>query len=343
MGDPLGIGPEVIVKALADREIRRHARFRVFGIESVLAASAREAGIEPFWWRVDHESPLIDTTTAHDVVVLDWEKTQGELGLQRLGRAPSRLSGELSFVFCDTAIAAAKRPAGDPLRVDAIVTGPISKQAWAMAGFGRFPGHTELLATRLAARRSAMMFVSPRLNVVLATVHLPLMEIRDIFTIGTVFDAIDLGNEAMKRLGVRRPKIAVCGLNPHAGEGGILGDEESRIIDPAIKMANDSGIDARGPFPGDTIFLSAVKGEYDLVVAMYHDQGLIPVKLLDRDRAVNVTLGLPTVRTSPDHGTAFDITGKSKADPGSMKAAIELAVKMAGSTPEQGSDGVSRK
>lgn len=333
IGDPLGIGPEVIVKALAVSDLRRRARFRIFGVESALAQAAREAKIEPFWWRVDHESPLVDTTTAHDVVVLDWERRHGEFGLARLPHAPAKLTGELSFVFCDAAISSAKRPESDPQHVDAIVTGPISKQAWAMAGFGRFPGHTELLATRFAARRSAMMFVSPKLNVVLATVHLPLMEIRDIFTIGVVFDAIDLGNEAMKRRGIRRPKIAVCGLNPHAGEGGLLGDEETRIIEPAIRVANDAGIDARGPFPGDTIFLSAVKGEWDLVVAMYHDQGLIPVKLLDRDRAVNVTLGLPTVRTSPDHGTAFDIAGKSRADSGSMGAAIELAVEMARHAP----------
>ncbi|GMV25990.1 MAG: 4-hydroxythreonine-4-phosphate dehydrogenase [Phycisphaerae bacterium] len=328
MGDPLGIGPEVIVKALADPAVRKSARFRIYGVESVLAAAARAAGIDPYWWRVDHESPLVETTTAHDVVVLDWEKRPGELGLAKLPRSANKLAGELSFVFCDTAIADAKRPAGDPLRVDAIVTAPICKQSWAMAGFGRFPGHTELLATRFAAKRTAMMFISPRLNVVLATVHLPLMEIRDMFTLGVVFDAIDLGNEALKRLGVRRPRIAVCGLNPHAGEGGLLGDEETRIIEPAIKVANDVGIDARGPFPGDTIFIAAAKGDWDLVVAMYHDQGLIPVKLLDRDRAVNVTLGLPTVRTSPDHGTAFDIAGKNKADAGSMMSAIELAIRM---------------
>ncbi|MCC6428870.1 MAG: 4-hydroxythreonine-4-phosphate dehydrogenase PdxA [Phycisphaerales bacterium] len=333
MGDPLGIGAEVIVKSLADRDLRRLAKFRIYGIESVLADAARAANIEPFWWRVEHDSPLVETAQAHDVVVLDWERRGGEFGFSRLPRAANKLAGELSLVFCDAAIAAAKREARDPLRADGIVTGPICKQAWSLAGFGRFPGHTELLGTRFAAKRVAMMFVSPRLNVVLATVHVPLMEIRDLFTIGTVFDAIDLGNDAIRRINGsgRRPKIAVCGLNPHAGENGILGDEEMRIIEPAIKVANDVGIDARGPFPGDTIFISAARGEWDLVVAMYHDQGLIPVKLLDRDRAVNVTLGLPTVRTSPDHGTAFDIAGKNKADPGSMRAAIELAVRMAGS------------
>lgn len=328
MGDPLGIGPEVIAKALADPSLRRRARYRVYGVESALSRAALNAGIDPYWWRVDHASPLVESASAHDVVVLDWERSPGELGLERLSRSPSRLAGELSFVFCDSAITSAKRVPGDPLRADAVVTGPICKRSWSMAGFGRFPGHTELFATRFAARRGAMMFVSPRLNVVLATAHLPLMEIRDIFTIGTVFDAIDLGNDAMKRLGVSRPKVAVCGLNPHAGEGGLLGDEEMRIIEPAIKAANDVGIDARGPFPGDSVFISAARGEWDLVVAMYHDQGLIPVKLLDRDRAVNVTLGLPAVRTSPDHGTAFDIAGKNRADAGSMRSAIELSLRL---------------
>ncbi len=335
MGDPLGIGPEVIAKALSDPELRRAAKFRIYGVESVLAEAAQAARIEPLWWRVAHDSLLVETTRAHDVVVLDWEKRTGELGLGRMARSANKLAGELSLVFCDAAIGDAKREASDPLRVDGIVTGPICKQSWALAGYGRFPGHTELLATRFAAQRVAMMFVSPRLNVVLATVHIPLMEIRDVLTIGAVFDAIDLGNEGLKRMGItgeRRPRIAVCGLNPHAGEGGLMGDEESRIIEPAIKVANDVGIDARGPFPADSIFIEAARGQWDLVVAMYHDQGLIPVKLLDRDRAVNVTLGLPTVRTSPDHGTAFDIAGKNRADAGSMRSAIELAVRMARSS-----------
>ena len=198
-----------------------------------------------------------------------------------------------------------------------------------MAGKGRFPGHTELLAARFHAKRTRMMFVSPALNVILATAHVPLMQLRDLLSIGRVFDTIDLGHEACLRLGIEAPRIAVCGLNPHAGEGGLLGDEDGRVIEPAIAMAREHGIDACGPFPGDTVFRAAVSGRWDLVVAMYHDQGLIPVKLLAFDEAVNATVGLPAVRTSPDHGTAYDIAGQDRADPGSMKAAMRLAVRLA--------------
>jgi 4-hydroxythreonine-4-phosphate dehydrogenase len=174
-----------------------------------------------------------------------------------------------------------------------------------------------------------MLFESPRLRVALATAHVPLMDIRNMLTIGRVFDPIDLGYNYCRQLGIEKPKIAVCGLNPHAGENGLFGDEEERVIAPAIEIARRNGIDVRGPFPGDTIFIDAAAGKWDLVVAMYHDQGLIPVKLLGFDRAVNITIGLSIVRTSPDHGTAFDIAKKNAASPNSMKAAIELAVKLA--------------
>ena len=197
-----------------------------------------------------------------------------------------------------------------------------------MAGC-RFPGHSELLAWRTKAKRMVMMFNSPQLRVALATVHLPLMDVRNKLNIGAVFNAIDLGHQACVKLGMRRPRIAVCGLNPHASENGQFGDEEKRIIRPAIEMARQADIDVTGPFPADTIFIDAVAGRYDLVVAMYHDQGLIPVKLLAFDEAVNLTLGLPVIRTSVDHGTAFDIVGKNVARPDSMKAAIALAARLA--------------
>ena len=167
----------------------------------------------------------------------------------------------------------------------------------------------------------------PSHDEVLATIHEPLFELRHKFKIGTVFDPIDLAHRALiDWFGIEKPRIAVCGLNPHASENGQFGDEEKRIIEPAILMARQHGIDATGPFPADTVFIKAVQGHYDIVVAMYHDQGLIPVKLLDFSGSVNMTLGLPIVRTSPDHGTAFDIAGKNKADPGSMKSAILIAV-----------------
>ncbi len=326
MGEPAGIGAEVVVKALADPAVRKLARFVIFGLNEMIAYSADLAEIETYWWRLQHDSPRADYGLVHDVVVLDYDE------YSMLGQAvarPTRQGGQASLRFLDDAVAAAMRPEGDPLRLDAVVTGPISKTSWQMAGC-KFPGHTEFLAQRTRSRRVVMMFASPKLNVALATVHLPLMDVRNVLTIGAVFDPIDLGAQACVRLGIEKPRVAVCGLNPHASEDGRFGDEEQRVIKPAIDMARHQGIDAHGPFPADTVFHQAVHGRrYDLVVAMYHDQGLIPVKLLGFDEAVNVTLGLPVIRTSVDHGTAFDIVGRNKADAGSMKAAIRLAVKMA--------------
>jgi 4-hydroxythreonine-4-phosphate dehydrogenase len=190
---------------------------------------------------------------------------------------------------------------------------------------GASNGHTSAAAPSLISHKG--------LRVVLATIHEPLFELRNTFKIGTVFDPIDLAHTALRDwFGIEHPRIAVCGLNPHAGENGQFGDEEKRIIEPAIMMARQQGIDAQGPFPGDTIFIKAAQGAYDIVVAMYHDQGLIPIKLLDFSGAVNLTLGLPIIRTSVDHGTAFDIVGKNKADPTSMKAAIVLAAQIAQKT-----------
>lgn len=275
MGDPGGIGPEVVSKAL-DGALRTRARWVVIGEGGGVARATAE-------------------------------------------------QGERSFRWVEDAIALARRG-----EVDAVVTGPISKLAWKMAGHGEFPGHTELFAERFGTKRFGMMFVSPRVRVILATAHVPLMQVGRVLTTGRVREVIELGVEACGRLGVPRPRVAVCGLNPHAGEGGMLGEEDERVIAPAVRGAVGAGMDVQGPVPGDTVWNAAVAGKFDLVVAMYHDQGLIPVKLLDRDRAVNVTVGLPVVRTSPDHGTAFDIAGKGVADAGSMRAALELALTMYG-------------
>jgi len=330
MGDPLGIGPEVIVKALADPALRRRARFLIHGLSEPLAYAADAAEMEAFWWRVPAESGA-SAARSHDVVVLDHDEFEiaGPPGCVGGRPRPTKGGGEASFQFVEACIRDARRPAHDPLRADGVVTAPINKQSWALAGRGKYPGHTELFATRFNVKRSAMMFVSPRLRVILATAHVPLMDLRNRLTIGAVFDPIELGAEACRMLGIDRPRIGVCGLNPHAGEGGLFGDEETRVIEPAIRMAVDHGIDVSGPYPADTIFHAALARRFDLVVAMYHDQGLIPVKLLAWDEAVNTTIGLPTVRTSPDHGTAFDIAGQNKADPGSMRAALDLAITMA--------------
>jgi 4-hydroxythreonine-4-phosphate dehydrogenase len=221
------------------------------------------------------------------------------------------------------------RGEGEPGRLDAVVTGPICKASWDLAGKGKYPGHTEMLAARTKARRAIMLFDSPRLRVALATVHVALMDIRNVLTIGRVYDPIDLGWRYCRGIGIENPRVAVCGLNPHAGEGGLFGDEEERLIEPAIRTAREQGIDVVGPLSGDTVFMEARDGKYDLVVAMYHDQGLIPVKLLAFESAVNVTLGLPIVRTSPDHGTAFGIVGRNFASAEPMKSAVRLAAKLA--------------
>ncbi|MEX0744012.1 MAG: 4-hydroxythreonine-4-phosphate dehydrogenase PdxA, partial [Phycisphaeraceae bacterium] len=240
---------------------------------------------------------------------------------------PTKQGGQASLRFLDDAVTATRKPIEEG-GVDAIVTAPVCKESWQMASC-RFPGHTEFLQHRTKSKRVAMMFQAPKLNVVLATMHVALMDIRNLLTIGRVFDPIELGHAAMQQIGVPSPRIAVCGLNPHASENGQFGDEERRVIKPAIDMARDLGIDAQGPFPADTVFGPAINGKFDLVVAMYHDQGLIPVKMLAFDEAVNITLGLPIIRTSPDHGTAFNIVGKNQANPGSMQAAIRLAAKLA--------------
>jgi 4-hydroxythreonine-4-phosphate dehydrogenase len=323
MGDPLGIGPEVVVKALADAALRGAARFVVYGDNELMLAAADKARIHPTWFRASSDHARDGSMVLGDFTVIDY----GIAGTLGGDREPSKAGGLASKTFVEDAIQDALRPNGDPRRLDAVVTAPISKESWTLAGF-RWPGHTELFAARTRARRQAMAFVSPRLKVVLATTHVPLMEIRNLLTIGRVHEPIALGHELCQQLGTPKPRIAVCGLNPHAGENGLFGDEEIRVIRPAIDMAKATGIDVHGPFPGDTIFIDAAAGKWDLVVAMYHDQGLIPVKLLGWDKAVNVTLGLPIVRTSPDHGTAFGIAGRNQASEGSMKAAVELAVRL---------------
>jgi 4-hydroxythreonine-4-phosphate dehydrogenase len=318
MGDAAGIGPEVVVKALADPTIRRAAKFIVFGMNEQLCYAADAAEIEPFWGRHQHEK--ISRDYPYKVVVADYD----EYSVPAWVKGPSKLAGEASIRFCLDAIDAAR--AGI---IDAVVTAPVSKTSWKLAG-AEWPGHTEMLAARCKSKRKVMMFIAGPLKLALATIHEALFEVRHKFTIGCVFEPIDLLNTALKEyFFLDNPKIGVAALNPHASEDGQFGDEEHRIISPAILLAQNQGINCVGPFPADTLFLRAVHGEFDGVVAMYHDQGMIPVKLLDFEKAVNVTIGIPIVRTSPAHGTAFDIAGQNLADPTSMKAAITTAINMA--------------
>jgi 4-hydroxythreonine-4-phosphate dehydrogenase len=212
--------------------------------------------------------------------------------------------------------------------IDAIATAPISKEAFALAGLP-WKGHTDLLAHVTGARRVAMMFHSEPLRVVLATVHIPLAAVPGALTPERLDEVIALTAESLPDFGLASPRLALAGLNPHAGEHGVIGDDDDRVLAPAVARARRAGIDIAGPLPADTLFVRASRGEFDAVIACYHDQGLIPVKLLAFGRAVNVTLGLPIIRTSVDHGTAFDIAGRGVADPSSLVEAVRLAAALA--------------
>ncbi len=318
MGDPAGIGAEVIVKALADSDIRSLARFVIYGIEECLEAAADSAGIRPFWFRACPTEPLrIDT----GVLVADYNQYHACYWVHA---RPTASGGEASLAFVDAAIDGMKASI-----IDAMVTGPINKESWHLSGC-RFPGHTEKLAKAFDAKRVTMAFVGGGMRLALASTHIGLFQLRNSFTIGLVFQPIDLLHEALQKwFGIPHPKLAVAGLNPHASENGAFGDEETRIITPAIEMARNHGMDVEGPFPADTLFTPRRRNQFDGIIAMYHDQGLIPMKMLAFDSAVNVTLGLPMPRTSVDHGTAFDIAGTDTADPTSMKEAIRLACQLA--------------
>ncbi len=318
MGEPLGIGPEIIVKALSDPLVRRGVKFIIFGMDEFLEYASDWTEIEPYWGRCQHEK--LSRDYPRNVIVADYD----DYSVPTWTRSPSKSGGEASLKFCVDAIEAAR--AGI---IDAVVTAPISKTSWKQAGID-WPGHTELLAALCKSPRKAMMFVAGPLKIALATIHEALFELRNKFTIGCVYEPIDLLNTALQEFfGIKNPHIAVAALNPHAGEDGQFGDEEQRIISPAILIAQEMGVNCSGPYPADTLFLRAGRGEFDGVVAMYHDQGMIPVKLLAFRDAVNITIGLPIIRTSPAHGTAFEIAGKGIADESSMKAAIKLAIDMA--------------
>ena len=347
MGDPRGIGPEVILSALARAEVRALGAWIVLGAGEPFARAARALAHRCAPPNYHTIAPALlaqyaGSLRAGDVLLVDavpWTGTEHNT---------LAAAGEASFACVEYAIALAQLAPGTVGRCDAVITAPIAKDAWAAAGHGAFPGHTELFATRTNARNFAMMFHAPALpndaptrvsraglNVVLATIHRPLRSVANVLSAEHIADTIGLAHTAMRQLGAARPRVGVCGLNPHAGEGGLLGDEDAKIIAPAVALARGQGIDATGPLPADTIFVNALSTfdapakQFDVVVAMYHDQGLIPLKTLAWERAVNWTIGLPIIRTSPDHGTALDIAGQGIADPGSMIAALQLAARLA--------------
>ncbi|MEO5822637.1 MAG: 4-hydroxythreonine-4-phosphate dehydrogenase PdxA [Vicinamibacteraceae bacterium] len=240
--------------------------------------------------------------------------------------APGQLSGAAGQAAYDAIVAAVAD--ARQFRIDAVATAPVNKEAFALAGLP-WKGHTDLLGHLTGTSRPVMFFHAERLKVALATVHIALVDVAAALTADVLASTIRTTADAMPGFGIDRPRLAVAGLNPHCGEHGLMGTEDDRIIVPVVAALRSAGLDVTGPIPGDTVFVRATRGEFDAVVACYHDQGLIPVKLLAFGSAVNVTLGLPIIRTSVDHGTAFDIAGQDKADPGSLVEAVVLAARLA--------------
>lgn len=318
MGDPAGIGPEIVLKALHQREVFARCRPLVIGDRRILDRAAVWINAAPLSVEVIDDPaagafqpgtvPLLDLTNADPEECPPGQETA----------AAGRAAVEYVFRACDLAL--------DRV-VDAIVTAPLNKAAMHLAGF-TYPGHTELLAERTGAENVRMLLVGPNLRVIHVSTHVSLAEAIRRVTKENVAAAIELAERSCRALGITRPRIAVAGLNPHASEGGLFGDEEAREIVPAIVEARQRGLDVSDPQPPDTVFLRATKGEFDIVVAIYHDQGHIPMKLLAFDSGVNVSIGLPIIRTSVDHGTAFDIAGTGRASESSMLAAIDVAIQM---------------
>jgi len=300
MGDAAGIGPEIIVKLLAQG---LPAPAVVYGDAGVLQRTAHRLGL------------AIDNVS----VVSCCPPLPDDLPVGQIDARAGRAAYDYVCAATDDALAG---------RLRAVVTAPLSKAAMQAGGID-YPGHTEILADRSGVQDFAMMLANDTLRVLLVTIHIPLAEVPAAVTREAERRAIRLAHQACLRLGIAYPRVAVAGLNPHAGEEGKFGREDIDVIAPAIAAARaEEGIDASGPWPGDTVFMRARQGEFDIVVAQYHDQGLIPVKYLGIDEGVNVTVGLPFVRTSVDHGTAFDIAGRGIADPRSLRAALDLALAM---------------
>jgi 4-hydroxythreonine-4-phosphate dehydrogenase len=318
MGDPGGVGPEVALRALTTLKIR--CEFVLVGDSGVLAEANRLLG-RPLKLKAVKE-PRWGTCAGDTVQVMDVSRLRNFKK-----NCPSPKGGKSSAASIKQAVELAMDGT-----VQSIVTAPISKEALRMAGL-KWPGHTEMLAELTATKEFGMMLMGgsrkgKRLRVVLATIHEPIKNVPRLITKTSVLRAVRLSALACRMLSIKDPLIAVSGLNPHAGESGMFGDEEKKIIIPAIRKAADMGIPVSGPYPPDTIFHRAYRGEFDIVVSMYHDQGLIPLKMMVFDRGVNVTLGLPFIRTSPDHGTAYDIAWQGKANSRSMCEAIKAAVRL---------------
>lgn len=318
MGDASGIGPEVIVKALSKREIHNICRPIIIGDAKVIAMAKRFAKTPLEINAVDD----VDKASFKFGILDVFDLKNVDLSEVEAGKV-NKASGKAAVEFVEKAVELALKK-----EIHAIATAPLNKEAINLAGY-HYQGHTEILAHLTKTRKYAMMLAAGPLRVIHVTTHISLREACKSIDKERVLDTIVLAHEALTAMGFTNPKIGVSGLNPHAGEGGLFGTEEIDHIKPAVKEARERGIDVRGPIPPDTVFLKAKEKTFDVVVAMYHDQGHIPIKLIGFEKGVNITLGLPIVRTSVDHGTAFDIVGKGVASPVSMIEAIKMAVDFA--------------
>ncbi len=305
IGDPAGVGAEIALKALSDPALAQLAHWILIADASALAAAARTCGVDPALLPVK----LVETGALSPDHAVAFGQLRAEYGL-----------AAISYVRRAVELCLANE-------ADAMVTAPLNKEAVTLSG-RVFSGHTEYIAELTHAAESRMLLVSDKLATVHVTTHIPLEKACQLNR-QRIVRTIQLGEQAMRLMRQQPPRIAVCGLNPHAGEHGLFGTQDENVIAPAVAEARALGIHCSGPHPPDTIFVRGLRGEFDLIVAMYHDQGHIPMKLLDFDGTVNVSLGMPIIRTSVDHGTAFDIAGRNLASPVNMKAAMQLAVRMA--------------
>jgi 4-hydroxythreonine-4-phosphate dehydrogenase len=315
MGDPAGIGPEVVLKAVAEEEVRRACIPVIIGDAQLLAHTARTLDLQSGYDIVRADEPFPEHS---EPVIYHLGNIHGfiEPGIE------SGAAGKAAGGYIEAAVELCA--AGS---IDAVATAPINKRALFLGGYS-FPGHTEFFAHLTGAEEYAMAFVAGNLRIVLISTHVPLAEAIRLVERDRVLEIINLTNRELQRWGIERPRLAVAALNPHGAEGGLFGVEEASEIMPAIDAGRRDDINVQGPFSADTVFLRASRGEFDAVVACYHDQAMIPVKCLSFGEAVNVTLGLPFIRTSVDHGTAFDIAGKGLAEHSSMVAAIKLAAEL---------------
>jgi 4-hydroxythreonine-4-phosphate dehydrogenase len=316
MGDPAGIGPEVVLKAVAEEEIQRVCVPMIIGDAQLLAHTARTLDLQSGYDIVRKGEPI--PVDLNEPIIFHLDNINGPVEPGIESGAAGRAAG--GYIEAAVELCAAGS-------VDAIATAPINKRSLFLGGYS-FPGHTEFLAHLTGSEEYAMAFVAANLRIVLISTHVPLAEAIRLVERERVIRTINLTNRELKRWGIERPRLAMAALNPHGAEGGLFGMEESAEIAPAIEACRLDEINVQGPFSADTVFLRASRGEFDAVIACYHDQAMIPVKCLSFGEAVNVTLGLPFIRTSVDHGTAFDIAGKGIAEHSSMIAAIKLAAEL---------------